>query len=249
MYRRSIALAGVLGLAVTTPNAFAAELDAINALGAGAQRDFRLLSEDLGAALSYKALSPAEPLGITGFDIGVEVTNTELENEVLFRRVGYNESSLPVPKLHVHKGLPFNFDVGVMYSAFDDYSLVGAELKYAILAGNTALPAIALRATYSKLGGLDQLDFETVGGELTVSKGFAMLTPYAGIGTVRATSTPQGIAAAPIATGGAGLREEKFNLDKYFVGINLNFGIVNFAIEGDKTGDATTYGGKFGLRF
>lgn len=249
MFRRTLALAGMLGLggvAGGVPGAYAADLDAI--VNLGTQSNFRLFSEDLGAALSYKALSPAEPLGTTGFDIGIEVTATELQNENLFRAVGYEESSLYVPKLHVHKGLPFGFDVGVLYSAFEDYSLLGGEVKYAIIKGNTALPAVAIRATYTNLSGLDQLDLETWGGELTVSKGFAMLTPYVGAGIVNVTSTPKERAAAPFPTG-AGLREEEFDLEKYFVGVNINFGVVNFAIEGDKTGDATTYGAKFGLRF
>jgi len=35
-------------------------------LGQLTQSEFRQLSEDLGAALAYKALIPAEPLDITG---------------------------------------------------------------------------------------------------------------------------------------------------------------------------------------
>lgn len=42
------------------------------------QADFNALSEDLGSALSYKPVAPAAPLGITGFDLGLEVTQTDM---------------------------------------------------------------------------------------------------------------------------------------------------------------------------
>lgn len=246
MQRRLLALTGFMF--VVTPTYAAEDLDALQALG---QSQFRLLSEDLGAALSYKALTPGEPLGVTGFDIGIEVTNTKLEHPEVFNSATTSSeeiSDLPLPKLHVHKGLPFGFDVGAFYTEINNISLVGAEVHYAIVKGNTALPAIGIRATYTDLSGVDQLGMETIGGELTISKGFAMFTPYAGAGQVRVTSTPQGNAAAPVPAG-AGLREEKFTLDKYFVGVNANFGLLNLAVEGDQTGDATTYGLKIGLRF
>lgn len=215
----------------------------INTLGNLAQTEFRLFSEDLGAALSYKALAPAEPLGITGFDVGVEMTATSMEHSSLFDKAssGSGFNTLPVAKLHVHKGLPFNFDVGAFLSSAPDSNirLMGAELRYAFIEGGMTMPAIALRGTYTRLSGVDQLDFDTRGLELTISKGFAMLTPYAGIGKVWSTSTPNV----------ALLTEEDFSQDKVFVGANLNFGLMNLAVEGDKTGDAASYGVKLGFRW
>jgi len=223
----------------------ASNIDALGNLASTyGQPGFRSFSEDLGAALSYKALAPAEPLGITGFDIGVETTFTSLEHSKLFDAAssGSGLSTLPTAKLHVHKGLPFNIDVGGFYSSVPstNIKLVGAELRYAFIEGGVAMPAVALRGTYTKLSGVDQLDLNTRGLELTTSKGFAMFTPYAGIGKVWTTSTPNGV---PLLT------EERFAMNKYFVGGNFNFGLTNVAIEGDKTGDATSYGIKLGFRW
>ena len=71
------------------------------------QQEFRLFSEDMGAALSYKPLLPAEPLGITGFDVGVEVTATQLAHPAIFDKASNNSSikTLMVPKVHLDKGL------------------------------------------------------------------------------------------------------------------------------------------------
>lgn len=214
----------------------------ISSLG-GVQSDFRLLSEDLGAALSYKPLLPAEPLGITGFDIGVEATATQLANAGVFDKATNSSiKTLVIPKLHVDKGLPFGIDVGAFISKVpnSNISLTGAEIRYAFIQGGVAMPAVAVRATYSQLSGVNQLSLNTRGIDLTASKGIMMFTPYAGIGEVWVDSTPNAA---------TGLKAERFTLNKYYVGTNLNLGLLNFDLEADRTGKATSYGLKVGLRF
>ncbi len=234
----------ILGCVAATAQA-ADDIDALQNLN---QDEFRLFSEDLGAALSYKAVAPAEPLGITGFDVGVEITATSLKNDQTFDKASAEGglSTLPLAKLHAHKGLPFGIDVGAFYASVPstNISLIGAELRYALIEGGIAIPAVAVRGTYSRLNGVDQLDLDTKGLELSISKGFAMLTPYAGVGQIWVTSTPKAEAVTP-----GNLTEESFTQTKYYLGANLNLGLLNFAVEGDKTGDASTYGAKLGFRF
>lgn len=239
---RAAAIRGALGLlALISVPAGATELDALNQIN---QAQFRLLSEDLGAAFSYKPLIPAEPLGITGFDIGVEVSWTELKSaEVLEQATSDNAPSmLPVPRLHVHKGLPLGIDVGLSYAAIpqSNINLWGGELRYAILDGGAATPALALRTSYSRLSGVDQLDLNTRAIDISVSKGVLFLTPYAGVGRVWVSSTPKGV---------PGLAGESFAMTKFFGGANLAVGIVSVAAEVDRTGDIWSYSGKLALRF
>ena len=206
------------------------------------QSDFHALSEDLGAALSYKPLTPTAPLGITGFDVGIAVTDTKLQNRAAFANAGADISNAAVPSLRVNKGLSFGIDVGVMVGAVPstNIKLYGGELRYAIVSGGVAMPAIGIRGSYTKLTGVDRLDFDTKGVDLSISKGFLMFTPYAGVGKVWAASTPNGIPA---------LSKESLSLNKVFVGINMNFGLTNLAFEGDRTGKASSYGAKLGFRF
>jgi len=206
------------------------------------QPNFRLLSEDLGAALSYKPLTPTAPLGITGFDVGLAVTGTKLQNRAVFAQAGADISTAVVPSLRLNKGLPFGIDFGVMYSSVPstNIKLYGGELRYAIVPGGAAMPAIGVRGSYTKLTGVDRLDFDTKGLDLSISKGFLMFTPYAGVGKVWASSTPNGVPA---------LSKESLSLNKVFVGANLNFGLTNLAFEGDRTGKASSYGAKLGFRF
>ena len=210
-----------------------------------AQSEFRLLSEDLGSALSYKPLAPAEPLGITGFDLGLSVTSTDISKSTAALAKASNQSSpistLIIPKLSVAKGLPWGIDVAAFVSAIPstNIKLVGGELRYAIIGGGFAYPAVAIRGAITKLSGVDQLSFDTKSLDLSISKGFAMFTPYAGVGQVWVNSTANV----------ANLSNESFTQGKVFVGANLNLGLVNFALEGDRTGGAASYSLKAGFRW
>ena len=207
------------------------------------QSVFGDLVKDLGAAVNYKSISPAEPLGITGFDFGFEISGTSVERKKSFDTAvgGSAPSTLYVPKLHIHKGLPMGFDVGAFYSSVptSNINILGGELKYAIMEGSTVMPALAVRGTYSRLSGVSKLDLNSAGLELSISKGFAMFTPYAGIGAVRY----QGDSSV------SGISQERISETKYFLGLNFNLGLVNIAAETEQTGDNSTTSAKIGVRF
>lgn len=207
------------------------------------QTEFRSLSEDLGSALSYKPVTPAAPLGVTGFDVGLELTATDMEKSsaIWAKASGSSLDTLVVPKLHVAKGLPLNLDIAAFISTVPttNITLYGADLRYAILEGGIAQPAVSIRGAFTRLSGVDQLALNTKSLDISISKGFAMFTPYAGFGQVWVNSTPNGV---PLAA-------EKFSLSKAFLGGNVNMGLVNFALEFDKTGAAKSYSGKLGFRF
>lgn len=207
------------------------------------QDEFKFFSKDMGSALSYKAVTPTEPLGITGFDLGLEATSTAVNNSQLWAdATGSSVNHLIVPKIHIYKGLPLNFDVGAFYSAVPttNIKLYGGELRYAILEGGMVSPAVGVRAAFTKMTGVDQLDFNSKSLDVSISKGFAMFTPYAGIGQVWVDSNPKGV---PLLT------EYTFQQSKVFVGGNLNFGITNLDFEYDKTGSDQSYSAKIGFRF
>lgn len=237
---RSLAVALLSGLLAASP-AWAQEIDQLQNI---VQGEFRLLSEDLGAALSYHAQIPAEPLGITGFDLGVGVTATRLENAAILQRVTSDDAdtTLFVPTIRLHKGLPAGFDIGLTYASIPGSNIryTGGELRYAILKGGAASPALGVRASLTRLSGVDQLSMDTRGLDVSISKGFAGITPYAGVGRIWVESDPHGT---------AGLRTEKFSLSKVFVGVGVNLALLNFNFQADVTGDASSYSLKLGWRF
>ena len=236
-------LAGVM-LAATAHYAQASDIDTLEDLS---QAQFKNLSEDLGAALSYKSLAPAETLGITGFDLSLAVTGTNLAAAQDWKAASDGNSvnsTLPLATLRLAKGLPFNIDVGAFYVAVPstNIKLYGAEARWAFVEGGTLTPALSLHATYSKLTGVDELDLHTNSVDVSISKGFAVLTPYAGIGQVWTNVKPLGDAATLLSS-------ESITQTKYFAGVNINFGLPNIALEADQTGGVTSYGAKLGLRW
>ncbi len=227
----------VFAAAVVCAPAFADDLENVRNL---TQAEFAKLAKDFTAAGSYKSVSPAEPLGITGFDVGVEVTSTKMEHGDIWKKAGGDNSTVYIPKVHVHKGLPFGLDIGASLSAVpgSDIKLGGAEIKYSFLTGGVATPAVAVRAAATRLFGVDELDMNTRSIELLVSKGFLNITPYAGVGKVWGTLTPDF----------SSLTEEKPSASKVFAGVNFNLGLANLATEFDRTGGNKSISVKLGFR-
>ena len=200
------------------------------------QDDFKAFSEDLGMALSYQPLSPAAPLGdkLPGFDAGVEASFVKLDTSAPYftkiNQLGDIPNTLVLPRVHVQVGLPIiPIDLGVSYTKVGDIKLTGFEIKYAILRGGIALPAIAIRGAYTKLSGVDELDLSTKSVDLSISKGILIFTPYAGVGEVWITSDPH-----PKITITPALQKEDITKTKFFVGTKMKiFPFVNLVVEGD----------------
>lgn len=160
----------------------------IDLSGIGSQRSFNSLVDDLGTAIAYNPVATAEPLGILGFELGLSVTAYDLESDVWDQAVRDRDapSLLAATRLIGRKGLPAGFDIGVSWMNVpgSNISALGGELRKALLDGTAATPAISVMGHYSRLRGVDDLRVYSYGADLSISKGFAMLTPYAGIGHV-----------------------------------------------------------------
>lgn len=179
-----IVLSGVLSL--TAFSTYAGDSDISLPNNGFIQSEFDTLIEELGVAVAYNGVAPAESMGVTGFDVAVAIAGIEL-NETVWNQVvsdGSAPSTLPVPKLIVRKGLPFGVDIGLNYTSVPDSNvkIIGGEIRKSLIEGSTVSPAVSLSLHTSRLDGVDDLDVETYGVDLGVSKGFAMLTPYASIG-------------------------------------------------------------------
>jgi hypothetical protein len=167
---------------------------------------------------------------------------------------GNAPSALVVPKLRARKGLPFSMDFGLMYAMIpsSNVQLLGVELSEALLDGGVALPAIGLRATYTRLLGVDNLDFQTAGLDASISKSFLVLTPYAGAGLLWIDGKAKGkVVTDPIfvAVNGSPLKEEKVWGKRFFGGVKLSpFPLLGITAEIEYSG-LMTYSLKAGLSF
>jgi hypothetical protein len=211
-------------------------------IGSLTQDQFRLLSEDLGTAFSYKGVTPATTLGPWGFDLGLELSYTDVKNSDVFGLAGAGSTdSLFVPKLHVYKGLGGGFDLGGFVAAAPDVegTLWGVDLRYAFVEDTLTTPAFAMRLSGTRTTDLPSLRVYTYGADLMVSKRLTLATPYIGAGMVRVESS----VSAP------GLSDVTFNEGRIFGGVNVNLAVINLAFEAERMGDNTTLSAKLGWRF
>ena len=219
------------------------------------QDDFKGLSRDLGLAISYVPLATAEPLGgvLPHVDIGVEATAVNIDTSSSYWKkiesVPGNSSipsTLVLPKFHIQVGLPIiPIDLGFVYSNVPSTNVtyMGGEIKWAILQGSAATPAIAIRGAYTKLSGVTDLDISTKSADLSISKGFAMFTPYAGYGMVWITSKSKSTIVIPP------LQDESLNESKWFVGCKLTFfPLMNLVVEADFAA-VNSYSARLNLHF
>lgn len=177
-----------LALAFTAAVAAAAPAAAWEVDRTAPREDFEAFHRRFaGAAYPYPRHGAA-PLGITGFRIYVEASaDRELEDEPFAATTIDGDlplDTLSIARVGVRKGLPGGVDLGASWGrAVDgDVELISGELSWAILDGGAVSPALALRLTGTRTVGDSAYDLDLYGAELELSKGFAILTPYAGAG-------------------------------------------------------------------
>ena len=207
------------------------------AVNLGSQAGFNAFSSELGGAMVYRAVAPADPLGITGFDIAVEATNASFGGDAVI-----------IPKIKLQKGLPGKFDISGYYTMLPtagiagigaDGTAYGTALSYAIWEGGVAKPALAIRGSYTATDIPGVISANTTGIDLTISKGIVLLSPYAGVGLVNISTTDK------TATWSGYSAQET----RYFFGANLNLKIMDIAFESGTTGDNQFTTFKMGFRF
>lgn len=231
-----VTLALATSMAFST-QAVAGDLHNFNAIS---QTEFVALSKDLAAATSTKALEPAAPLGLTGFDVSASAAVTNTKAGSVWQTVsGSSVNNLVQTKLSVSKGLSGGWDVGgfVAKVPSTNVSVAGVHVKYALLEGNAITPAIALRGSHSRMGGVSGMELNNTGLDVLVSKGFVGFTPYAGVGTVYSNAKA------------TGKSDESFTQSKSFVGVSWNVLLLNLSAEYDRTGKNASVGLKAGVRF
>ena len=207
------------------------------AVNLGSQAGFDTFSNELGGALAYRAVAPADPLGIIGFDIAVEGTNAS-----------FGGDSVIIPKIKFQKGLPGNLDIAGYYTqlplssigASGDGTAYGIALSYAILEGGVVSPALAIRGSYTNADVPGVIGATTTGVDLEISKGFPIISPYAGIGMVNIGTSDKS---------GNGNTDYSATETRYFAGANFNLKIMDIAFEVGKTGDNNFTTFKLGFRF
>lgn len=229
------ALALVLAASAFTATAHAAGNDINLSAFPAVQSTFDDFVEEAATAVAYDPLAPAEPEGLLGFQLGVSLSTVNIDSTLWNNAVadGSAPSTLLVPRLHARKGLPFGIDIAASYTAVPstNISVLGAEVRKAILSGSTVTPAVGVTAHYATLTGVSDLDLDTYGFGLGISKGVLMLTPYAGVDQVWYKGSENA---------GIGLADAKDSFTRAHAGVKFSVALINFIVQAD-FGPTNTY--------
>ena len=179
---------------------------------------FRLLTSELALSLAPRPLSPAETIGISGFEFSIGNAYADISQEArhwqgqpgapIFEGVtdGHKIPAIFwVPYLHLRKGLPLSTEIGVhsSYLAFSSMFMVGADLKITLHESYLRwFPSISTRTAFSTLFGAS--DFVISTGELDVLAslpigigGMVRINPYIGVGMMFMDATSDVIDETP----------------------------------------------------
>lgn len=197
-----------------------------------------------GVLAAHRPYQPATPLGTSlGLDTMLEVTLIQLP-ESLFTELanaGLNANlpltTLPMAKLHTHKGLTSNIDGGFSYIAFLKYSIYGGDAKWAFYVPEEG-PTWALRLCYTQ-SNLDYLRTKAWSPQLLVSRKLNFADAYLGLeytwitGRIVGSQTQEVAPGVPV-TVSIDIRDIKATSSSAFLGLGLRIpGIgVKISMEG-----------------
>jgi hypothetical protein len=163
------------------------------------QTMYKSLMSELGVVIAPRALSPADTLGYSGFQLAFETSFTQISNNQDFWQKGVENVSgsfLPTISVMARKGiwLPLpGFEIGAGATKLLDSNMyaVQAYAKLALHEGfhDWAIPSLAIRGAVSHLLGANQVDLTEISVDATVSKSFGIagtvtLDPYVGAGAL-----------------------------------------------------------------
>jgi len=178
-----------LCLALLVPSVGGGETLTVRNLFAAEYRD---LTRDLATALQFKQTAPPASLGPHGFEAGIEVAATDIDEQADYWRLVTDDPPdyLIIPKLRLLKGLPGRVDGEAMlsYLPSSDIFLWGIAAKWTALDEDRPVPATSIRLSFTDLGGVDELDFATVGLDLAGGYSWTAIEPYVGVGAVWVSS-------------------------------------------------------------
>jgi hypothetical protein len=230
-------------LCFSLPHAVWAE-QPINEFATVIDSQFKDYGDSLSRPENYRSLT-ANPAGVPplALDIGFDVATTKLDQNSLFSpyRSKSSPNVLETNQLHISTRYNNGFNAGAYYSSVpeSDIQIYGGELRYSLVPNQRSFyPAVSVRGMYSQMTGVDDMFVTSTGLELSVSKGFRAVTPYAGIGTtwVDGEYELDGYTS-------------RLTQNKYFMGLQFKLGVFSLSAEAEQSAEGSTIRATSGFRF
>ena len=219
------------------------------------QAEFEQFARLVAQGIYATPVDSARARGLMGFDIGVAATAIPVDTNAAYwqKAVGDDftvSDHVVVPRLVASKGL----SVATLSASYaqvpgTDITIWGASLDVPIIGGGITMPTVAVRGAYATLKGSDELDLQTYGAELFVSKGFGPITPYAAVGLARSDAEAHFISGRVTPLPEQEIRiSDQSDASRITVGLKLSLFIPKIVVEATQ-GEERSYAAKvsFGL--
>lgn len=148
-------------------------------------------AKQVGPIASFKAMNSAEPIGKANIVFGIEQSYTPIDQHDLawINTFTHPDADCPLgdavtyPTLRAAIGITERIDIGsyITYAPGANYGFLAGEMKYAFLHDSEKSLSAAMRATYTTMLGVADMDMSIYGVDISVSKKLEMFTPYLGI--------------------------------------------------------------------
>lgn len=171
---------GTLGIVATLlPAPASAQQTAFDLRPGLTKAEFAELTGEIGSVLRFRQLGDATPLGKGNGDVSVQVGNMPTDNRSLGR-------SMAFPRVIARFGASDRVDIGA-FGGFEpdaNYGMAGFDTKIALFVQGPARPvSLAIRPSVTSLIGPSQLLAANASIDVSISRSFGALSPYAGVAT------------------------------------------------------------------
>lgn len=234
------------------------------------QAAFKNLAREYAFALAPKLLSPAETLGVNGFQFGLIYGASTISSDESYWQRGVEDESpsgmLHTLSLDMRKGLPFSFEVGGQATYLLDSELwaFGGSLKWALNEAVEQFPVdLAVRGGVSHLVGSTQLSLTMVSIDAVLSRSFGVggvvnIGPYLAYSPVLTFARSDVIDATPGTstavdpndiTNSFAFAGEDDVIHRFVIGVRFIFGALVFTPEAVLTEGLQQYNAQLGIDF
>jgi hypothetical protein len=139
--------------------------------------EFAEFTAELGSALRFRQLGDARTLARGDVDVSVEFASAAIDTA---------NRSVSFPRIVGRFGVSDRVDIGAWggLNTSANYGLVGGDAKIVLLRGGPARPVtLSIRPSLTTLVGPSEVFAASASIDLTVSRAFGAVSPYAGVAT------------------------------------------------------------------
>ena len=199
------------------------------------QSQWETFTRQAGAIISFKSLTPAEPIGRLKYTLGIEYSATPVDQHdpAWINTFTHPDADCPlgdqieIPTIRGRMGVSRTMDVAAYWTTAPgaNYGMIGGEFKYAFLKETPKVPAAAVTASGTWLTGVPDFNFSVYSVGVSASKRIAMFTPYVGVREALAIGTET--------TSKVNLDQEIIPFTQGFVGMTYSIWMIGLGAEYD----------------